>query len=274
MPISITEHRFERVRRFQRLDDYGPMGLRDRLTEAEIDCIAMTRLYEVMHMPVIRMNYGLITTLVEQWHSEMCTFHLAQGEMTVTLEDVWRILRIPIRGELVTYDRSWGTLAVQRIFDEDVFIDDGSIAWDEIAALYESLLAVLSGEGFFSSGRDAAAYLGLGVATSDSTSESKIPRSRLAVYVHGLPSGSGEYARVIRERYAWGPGLLYDQALAEFRTLQARPWDIRPRVVDVGVTDEYMQYRAAHPILQISDPAEPILDFEDERGRRRRRAGG
>lgn len=81
-------------------------GLRDRLTQIEVDCIAATGLYEVMHMPVIRMNHGLITALAERWHSETCTFHLAQGEMTVTLEDVWRILRIPIRGELVTYDRS------------------------------------------------------------------------------------------------------------------------------------------------------------------------
>lgn len=80
-------------------------GLRDRLIEAEIDCIAMTRLYDVMHMLVIWMYHGLITALVEHWHSETCMFHLAQGEMTVTLEDVWHILHIPIRGELVTYDR-------------------------------------------------------------------------------------------------------------------------------------------------------------------------
>lgn len=83
----------------------------------------------------------------------------------------------------------------------------------------------------------------------------------------GLPSGSGEYARVIQEWYAWGLVLPYDQALAEFQTLQVRPWDLRPRVVDVGVIAEYTQYRAAHSIRQISDPAEPILSFEDERGR-------
>lgn len=79
---------------------------------------------------------------------------------------------------------------------------------------------------------------------------------------------------MIRERYAWGPVLPYDQALAEFRALQARPWDLRPRVVDAGVTEEYTQYRAGHPILRILDLAEPIPAFEDERGRRRRRAGG
>lgn len=34
---------------------------------------------------------------------------------------------------------------MQRFFDEDVFIDDGSIAWEDIVALYEPLPAVLSG---------------------------------------------------------------------------------------------------------------------------------
>ncbi|XP_059070503.1 protein MAIN-LIKE 2-like [Cryptomeria japonica] len=105
----------------------------------------MNGLYDVMHMLMIRMNHRLITALAERWHSETCTFHLVQGEITVTLEDVWRILRILIQGELVIYDRYWGTLAVQRFFDEGVFIDDGSISWEEIATLYEPLPAVLSG---------------------------------------------------------------------------------------------------------------------------------
>lgn len=119
--------------------------LRDRLTEVEVDCIAAIDLYDVMYMLVIRMNRGLITVFAEWWHSETCTFHLAQGEMTITLEDVWRILHIPIRGELVAYDRAWGTTAMQRLFDEDVFNDNGSVAWEDIVALYEPLLVVLSG---------------------------------------------------------------------------------------------------------------------------------
>ncbi|XP_059076517.1 uncharacterized protein LOC131875841 [Cryptomeria japonica] len=56
--------------------------------------------------------------------------------------------------------------------------------------------------------------------------------------------------------------------------LQARPWDIRSRVVDAGVSDEYTQYMVAHPILWISDLAEPMSNFEDDRGQRWRRRGG
>lgn len=76
---------------------------------------------------------------------------------------------------------------MQRIFDEDVFIDDGSITWEEIAALYEPLPIVLvgiEGERFLSSGHDAATYLGLGAPTSDLIGESEIRCSRPTIYVH------------------------------------------------------------------------------------------
>lgn len=45
----------------------------------------------------------------------------------------------------MTYDPAWGTIVVQWMFAKDVYIHDGSIAWEEIAALYEPLLAILLG---------------------------------------------------------------------------------------------------------------------------------
>lgn len=47
---------------------------------------------------------GLLTALAKRWHSETCSFHLSMGEMTVNVEDIYRILRILIDGELVPYD--------------------------------------------------------------------------------------------------------------------------------------------------------------------------
>ncbi|GLJ17130.1 hypothetical protein SUGI_0296410 [Cryptomeria japonica] len=52
-------------------------------------------LRHVLYVPEFRANMGLLTALVERWHSETCTFHLPMGEMIVTLEDVYRILQIP-----------------------------------------------------------------------------------------------------------------------------------------------------------------------------------
>lgn len=43
-------------------------------------------------------------TLVERWQSEHNTFHLPTGEISVTLEDVYRILHILVTSELVQYD--------------------------------------------------------------------------------------------------------------------------------------------------------------------------
>lgn len=41
------------------------------------------------------------------------------------------------------YDQEWGTAAVHRIFAEDEYIDDGFVAWEEIATLYEPLPAIV-----------------------------------------------------------------------------------------------------------------------------------
>lgn len=59
-------------------------------------------LRHVLYVPKFQANMGLLTALAERWHSETCTFHLPMGEMTVTLEDVYRI---PIDGDLIPYDR-------------------------------------------------------------------------------------------------------------------------------------------------------------------------
>jgi len=43
----------------------------------------------------------MLTTLMERWDPNSNTFHLPIGEIIVTLKDVYRITRLPIRGKLV-----------------------------------------------------------------------------------------------------------------------------------------------------------------------------
>ena len=42
---------------------------------------------------------GLILGFVERWHPETNSFHLPIGEMTISLDDMWSLLHLPITGE-------------------------------------------------------------------------------------------------------------------------------------------------------------------------------
>lgn len=65
--------------------------------------------------------------------------------MSITLEDVWRILHISITGELATYDRVMGEAVVCQVFPyPELEVYDGCIPWEDMADLYEPLPIVLS----------------------------------------------------------------------------------------------------------------------------------
>lgn len=51
-------------------------------------------------------NKSMVTSLVERWHPETSSFHLPVGEMTVTLDDVYCLLHVPIQGRLLDFDGS------------------------------------------------------------------------------------------------------------------------------------------------------------------------
>ena len=82
-------------------------------------------------------NHGLLNALVERFHSETNTFHFPIGEMTVTPEDIWRILRIPFHGPRVVYDTVLraGTAALSVVFGRE--LQRGrAISWDELMHTY------------------------------------------------------------------------------------------------------------------------------------------
>ena len=54
--------------------------------------------YGVARLGFISLDWHLITTFIERWHPETHTFHVPQGECTITLQDVSVILGLPIDG--------------------------------------------------------------------------------------------------------------------------------------------------------------------------------
>lgn len=117
-----------------------------RLSQGERDHIGRCGLSSLLDMPRPLINRGLLTTLAKRWHSEHNTFHLPTGEITVTPEDVYWILCIPVMGNIIYYDLSerGGIEALCRVFEDDE-IGGYDIAWQEMIELgYATLLTVLA----------------------------------------------------------------------------------------------------------------------------------
>ncbi|KAH9301381.1 hypothetical protein KI387_012964, partial [Taxus chinensis] len=55
----------------------------------------------VQRYRAIDRDHSLMVALIERWDPATNVFHLLTGEMTITLEDVYHILRLPIEGEVV-----------------------------------------------------------------------------------------------------------------------------------------------------------------------------
>lgn len=63
--------------------------------------------YGLARLGFIQLDWHLITAFVERWRPETHTFHLPQGESTITLQDVAIQLGLPVDGLPVT-----GTTAI------------------------------------------------------------------------------------------------------------------------------------------------------------------
>lgn len=143
-------------------------------------------LRHVLYVPEFWANMGLLTALAKRWHSETCTFHFLMGEMIVTLEDVYRILHIPIDGDLILYDHDGDREALRWVFqDPGLEMRAGHVAWDTMTATGLALPAVIGGA--------ISGFLCLDRAT------------------RGLAVGWGGALETLvmqHTRYAWGPCVL------------------------------------------------------------------
>jgi hypothetical protein len=72
------------------------------LPEPIVKLITTAGFGHVLQIPDIPINHQLITALVDRWRPETHTFHFPYGEATITLEDVFLQLGLPIEGAALT----------------------------------------------------------------------------------------------------------------------------------------------------------------------------
>ena len=80
------------------LSTSSPRGLLDPWITHYINELGFDELFHVLDLAV---DHGLITALVECWHSNMHTFHLPHEEMSITLQDIEVMMGVPVDGSLV-----------------------------------------------------------------------------------------------------------------------------------------------------------------------------
>ncbi|KAF6160007.1 hypothetical protein GIB67_033091 [Kingdonia uniflora] len=69
-------------------------------------------------------NFTLITAFTERWHPETNSFHFKWGEMTITLEDVSRLIGLRVDGDLTVVKGAWGSLAVKEMWRKCMYLPD------------------------------------------------------------------------------------------------------------------------------------------------------
>lgn len=77
-----------------------------KLTKKQIDLVGKAGFGYFRLIGQVSLNNPLISALVERWRRETNTFHLPSGEITITLDEVVRILGLRVDGEAVVRDNS------------------------------------------------------------------------------------------------------------------------------------------------------------------------
>ena len=158
-----------------------------------------------------QLDEALIHAFVERWQPDTNTFHMPFGEMTITLHDVWHILRIPVHGRPLHVPRSSHDLQLDvaralGIRPEDLKLPVGAATggdarypWRKGVAMHEKSILAL-GSGLVD--EDAYRVFMFCLLGSTLFTDKIADRTRLVLWEYFM----GGVSTV--SRYAWGTGAL------------------------------------------------------------------
>ncbi|MQM03878.1 hypothetical protein Taro_036669 [Colocasia esculenta] len=94
-----------------------------------IEYVHRAGFFHLTQVQWIMLDWTLITALIERWRSETQTFHLRHGEMSITLQDVAILMRLPIYGDAVVGDTSldWTDVCMSLLGDLPGMMRRGSV---------------------------------------------------------------------------------------------------------------------------------------------------
>jgi len=68
------------------------------------DPVEASRLHDLIYTKYSTVTHAMVRALCERWHTGTSSFHLPVGEMTITLDDVYNLLYLPIQGRMLDHD--------------------------------------------------------------------------------------------------------------------------------------------------------------------------
>ena len=68
------------------------------------DPVEASGLHDLIYIGYSIVTHAMVRALFERWHTETNNFHLHAGEMTITLDDVYNLLHLPIQGCMLDHD--------------------------------------------------------------------------------------------------------------------------------------------------------------------------
>ncbi|CAI0474988.1 unnamed protein product [Linum tenue] len=92
----------------------------------------------------MEMDNNLLTEMVERWRKETHTFHLLEGEMTITLSDVAMLTELPIDGDAIIESsqkslNGWGPFISERL---GINIPEKAPEGRRVPPLHKSMLLI------------------------------------------------------------------------------------------------------------------------------------